>query len=250
MTLSHDFTGAGPAVLLLHSTAGDRRMWDPQLPALAAAGFRAVRCDLPGFGESPVPDRPFDPAAEVAGVLDALGVEQAAVVGSSGGGAVALALAARWPARVSALVLLCTAVPGLEPGPRLREFWEREEALVQAGDLDAATELNVTTLLGPRAGDDTREALRRMQRHAFEVQVAAGDTAEEIEVPYKVSAITARTLLVSGAHDFAEFGRLAAGLAGQLPGARHVDLDWAGHLPSMEDPAELNPLLLDFLTGR
>jgi pimeloyl-ACP methyl ester carboxylesterase len=248
MTLSHDFEGSGPAVLLLHSTASDRRMWDPQMPALAAAGFRAVRCDLPGFGDSPVPGEPYDTAAEVAAVLDGLGIAQAAVVGASGGGAVALEIAARWPDRVTALALLCSAIAGLEPGPELRAFWDEEDALIEAGDVEGATDLNVRTWLGPRAGDETHEALRRMQQHAFEVQLAAGD-AEEIETPYELSAIRARTLLLTGAHDFPDFHRIAAGLAGQLPGARHLDLDWAGHLPSMEDPATLNPILLEFLSA-
>jgi pimeloyl-ACP methyl ester carboxylesterase len=246
MTLSHDFTGSGPAVLLVHSTASDRRMWDPQVDALAEAGFRAVRCDLPGFGDSPVPDKPYDTAAEVLAVLDTLGVGTAAVVGSSGGGAVAIELAARWPHRVSALTLLCTAIAGHRTGPQLRAFADREDALLEAGDVAGATELNVATWLGPRAGDEAREQLRRMQRHAFEVQLAGPDT-EEIETPYEVGAIIARTLLVSGAHDLDDFRRIAADLAGRLPAARHVELDWAGHLPSMEDPAAVNALLLDFL---
>jgi 3-oxoadipate enol-lactonase len=246
MTLSHDRTGSGPAVLLLHSTVCDRRMWDPQVNVLAAAGFQAVRCDLPGFGGSPVPSEPFDAAAEVAGVLDALGITDAAVIGSSGGGAVALEVAARWPGRVTALALLATASAGLEPGPALRAVWERENTLLEAGDVEAATELMVTTWLGPRAGDDARDLVRRMQRHAFEVQLAAGDV-EEIETGYEVSAIRARTLLVTGGHDLPEFRAVAVALAGVLPEARHVELDWAGHLPSLEDPEPVNALLLEFL---
>lgn len=51
MTLAWDSSGAGPPVLLVHSTVCDRRMWDRQMPALAGAGYRAVRCDLPDFQE-------------------------------------------------------------------------------------------------------------------------------------------------------------------------------------------------------
>jgi len=246
MTLSHDRTGSGPAVLLLHSTVCDRRMWDPQVGALAAAGWQVVRCDLPGFGETPAPDRPVDTAAEVAGLLDALGIGPAAVVGSSGGGAVALELAARWPHRVTALALLCTASAGLEPGPALRAVWDRENELLDAGDVGAATELMVTTWLGPRADDQTRDLVRRMQRHAYEVQLTAGDV-EEVETPYETTAVRARTLLVTGAHDLPEFRQVALALAGTLPAARHVELDWAGHLPGLEDPEPVNALLLEFL---
>ncbi|WP_250037592.1 alpha/beta fold hydrolase [Paractinoplanes maris] len=249
MTLSHDSDGTGPAVLLVHSTVCDRRMWRPQVGALVTAGFRAVACDLPGYGDSPVPAGPVDTAAEVLSVLDALGIESAALIGSSGGGGVLLELAARWPDRVDALALLCTAGPDLEPGPELRSLWKRENELAEAGDVEAATELNVRFWLGPRAGDDTRALVREMQRHALEVQLASPEP-EEIETPYDPATITARTLLVSGAHDLPEFGVLAAGLATRIPAARHVELDWAGHLPSMEDPEPVNELLLEFLQPR
>ncbi|MET0415124.1 MAG: alpha/beta fold hydrolase [Actinoplanes sp.] len=93
MTLSHDSTGSGRAVLLLHSTASDRRMWDPQVASLAGAGFRAVRCDLPGFGESPVPDRPYDTAAAV---LDTVGDDRFAVVAAPQLRAFEVQLAGMW----------------------------------------------------------------------------------------------------------------------------------------------------------
>src|SRR5687768_10934531 len=103
MTPDYDVTGSGPAVLLLHSTVCDRRMWDPQVPALTAAGYRVVRCDLPGHGDTPVPTGRFDEAADIAALLTDLGITRAALVGSSGGGRVALDIAARWPERVTAL---------------------------------------------------------------------------------------------------------------------------------------------------
>jgi pimeloyl-ACP methyl ester carboxylesterase len=247
MTLSHDVAGSGPTVLLLHSTACDRRMWDPQMPVLAAAGYRAVRCDLRGFGETPVPDRPYDDARDVVDLLDLLGVGDTAVIGASGGGRVAIEVAARWPRRVSSLTLLCTALAGHEPSAELRAYGERENALIEARDIDAAVELNVRTWLGPSAGEETREKLRRMQRRAFEVQLAAAEEFEPIRAEVDLSAITAPSLIVSGAHDLADFAQIAVQLSHRLPGARLVELAWAGHLPSLERPEAINPLLVDFL---
>ncbi|WP_306208623.1 alpha/beta fold hydrolase [Actinoplanes sp. RD1] len=246
MTLAHDVTGDGPPVLLLHSTAADRRMWDAQVPALAAAGRRVIRCDLRGYGETPAPVEPWSDAADVLGLLDELGVDTVAVVGSSGGGKVALEVAARWPRRVGQLVLLCTATAGFEPGPELRAFGAEEDVLLEAGDVAAATELNVRTWLGPEATEAVRDKLREMQRHAFEVQLAGPEVAP-VRVPVDLAAITAPALLVSGAYDLPDFRRIAVDLAARLPAGRHLELDWAGHLPAMERPGEVSELLIDLL---
>jgi pimeloyl-ACP methyl ester carboxylesterase len=247
MTLAHDTAGDGPAVLLLHSTVCDRRMWDPQVPALTAAGLRAVRCDLRGFGDTPAPAAPYDDALDVAGLMDELGIERFALVGASGGGRVAMATAARWPHRVTRLALLCTAVGGHERSAELLAFGKREDELIEAGDLTGATALNVETWVGPGADEATRAKVGAMQRRAFDLQAAVPEV-EETGPETDLAAITAPALLVSGAHDLPDFRQIAARLAGRLPHARHVELDWAGHLPSLERPDLLNPILLGFLT--
>ncbi|BCB90674.1 hydrolase [Phytohabitans suffuscus] len=247
MTLAYDVAGSGPTVVLLHSTVCDRRMWDPQVQPLVDAGFRMVRADFRGFGETPMPDRPYSDAQDVVDLLDRVGAERVAVVAASGGGRVGQEVAARWPARVTALVLVSTAAGGHEPGAELRAFGEREDALLAAGDVEAATELNLSTWLGPHADEATRARVGRMQRHAFEVQLAGDVDVEPIRTEFDVADITAPALLVSGAHDLPDFGRIAADLAGRLPRARHVTLDWAGHLPSVERPEVFNALLVEFL---
>jgi pimeloyl-ACP methyl ester carboxylesterase len=259
-TLSHDTAGDGAPLALLHSSVCDRRMWDPQWSALADAGHRVVRCDFRGFGDTPAATAPHRDADDVLALLDALGIGRTALVASSYGGRVALEFAARWPDRVTAMALLCPALPGHEPGPELTAFDEREEALLGAGDLAGAVELNVETWLGPDAGEAAREKVRRMQRHAFEVQLAAeeeagdgagGGTGELPGPALDLSAVTAPVLAVSGAHDLADFRAIAARLPSLLTGsdARHLELPWAGHLPGLERPAETTALLADFLRG-
>ncbi|AGL17821.1 alpha/beta fold hydrolase [Actinoplanes sp. N902-109] len=245
MTLAHDVSGSGSPVLLLHSTVCDRRMWDPQIAALVAAGHRVVRCDLHGYGDSPVPATSWSDAEDVLGLLDELGVDRFALVGASGGGRVGLAIAARVPQRVTKLVLLATALHGHVPGAQLSSYGAQEDELLAAGDVTAATELNVRTWLGPDAGPEVREKLRQMQRHAFEVQLAADPEVGPVPEDPDLAAITAPVLIVSGRHDLPDFREIAAGLADRF-GARHVELD-TGHLPSLEDPAAVNALLTDFL---
>ncbi|MER5964113.1 alpha/beta hydrolase [Streptomyces sp. NPDC002057] len=250
MTLSHDLAGQGPStVLLLHSGVCDRRMWEGQFHALAEAGHRVVRCDFRGFGETPV-EAAHTHADDVRDLLDHLGIDRAAVVGSSFGGGVALEFAVRHPGHVSALALLNSGIPGFQPSEELAAWGDREDELIEAGDLDAAVELNVETWLGPEAGPEVRALVREMQRHAFEVQLAVPDEFSPVRLDVTrddLAGIKVPALVVAGAHDVPDFRAVADELTRLLPGARRVDLDWAGHLPALERPAETARLLTAFL---
>jgi 3-oxoadipate enol-lactonase len=249
MLLAHDVQGSGPPVLLIHAGVADRRMWDPLVDALAHT-FRVVRPDLRGFGETPLPPGPFSNADDLDTLLAHLGIAHVEVVGSSFGGRVALELATTHPGRVSSLVLLNTAYRGLQPTPAVEAVGEEEERLLEAGDVDGAVELMVRTWLGPDAGEDARELLRVMQRHAYDVQLAAEATdppPEHRHTDVDPTTITVPTTLVSGGHDVDHFQAITQHLAGQIPGAERVHLGWAGHLPSLERPDTVLALLLDVL---
>jgi len=150
LPISHDVTGSGPSALLIHAGVADRRMWDPQLPAIAR-GHRVVRVDLRGFGDSPLPPDPYDHVTDIITLLEDIGVDRTAVVGASFGGLVAQELARRHPERIERLLLLCPASVLLRPDDELKAFWSREEVLLESGDLAAATTLNVDTWCGPEA---------------------------------------------------------------------------------------------------
>ncbi|CAG6391217.1 alpha/beta hydrolase [Streptomyces cocklensis] len=249
MTLTYDVSGTGPTLLLLHSSVCDRRMWDPQWAPLAAAGYRVVRCDFRGFGDSPMGASPYSEAGDVLDLLDHLGADRAAVVGASYGGKVALQVAAHRPERVTDLLLLCPGMPGHVPGPDLRSFGAREDAFLAAGDIEGAVELNVEMWLGPEADGQAREQVRVMQRRAFEVQTAAAEDFSQAGPEVDLADVTARCLAVSGAHDVADFRAIAAELPGRIAGARHLELPWAGHLPGLERPGEVTRLVTEFLRG-
>ena len=249
MLLSHDVEGSGPAILLLHSGVADRRMWDDLVPALGHA-FTVVRADFRGFGQTPMPPGEYADADDLDTLLDHLGIVDAAVVGSSFGGRVALELATLHPARVSSLVLLCAAYRGVEATADVQAFGAQEDSLLESGDVEGAVELNVRTFLGPDADERTRERLAGMQRRAFEVQLAA-EEQDPPPAPRRVqvdpSAIAVPTVVVSGARDLDLFREIAAVLVREIPGAEAVELEWAGHLPSLERPDTVLALLLDVL---
>ncbi|WP_299443688.1 alpha/beta fold hydrolase [uncultured Phycicoccus sp.] len=246
-----------PSVLLVHAGVADRRMWDPQWPALAA-GFDVVRPDLRGFGDSAAaPEGALDHVADLLALLDGLGVDRCHVVGSSFGAGVAVELALTAADRVASLLL---APPGgsllAAMTPDLRAFVDAESAALDVGDLDAAVEANVDAwVVGAdrdRADADpaVAAAVRRMQRRAFEVGEALGEPEEvELDPPAldRLGEVRAPTLVVVGRHDLDTSRDAADRVARGIPGARRVDWPDVAHLPSMEQPARFTDLLLDWL---
>lgn len=121
--------GEGPAVLLLHGFPDSRHLWRYQVPALARAGFRALAPDLRGFGDAP---KPADVASyalprvveDILGILDALGVERAHVVGHDWGAVVAWLLVAPRQERFASLTALTVGCPGTS-GQRTMEQFEK-----------------------------------------------------------------------------------------------------------------------------
>ena len=244
--LAYDIEGSGPVIALFHAGVCDRRMWDPQWRHLIDAGFRVLRFDLPGFGGSPVVADGENEAELVRDLLDGLGIDAVTAIGSSFGGRIAQEFAARWPGRVERLMLLCSPSELLVPTDDIRAVWAGEHEFLEKDDVDGATELMVETWVGPAGGEDARAHVREAQKRAFEVQLAAGDVRAR-EEEFDLGAITARTTVVQGAHDLPFFRATAPELVARIPGAQLIELDWAGHLPSMEDPAGFAPVLDAFL---
>jgi 3-oxoadipate enol-lactonase len=223
-------------VVLLHSALGDSRLWRDQVEALSRR-FEVVAPDLPGFGEEAVPEEPFSFVDRVAGLLPA------ALVGNSFGGAVALRTAMARPDDVDRLVLVASSVPGWRFGDEMQAYFAAEEAALEAGDLEWATELNLEFWVAPEQHD----LVRPLQRRAFELQTEH-DTPEVLwpeESP--LSSVLVPTLVIVGERDRADFRAIARHLAEQIPDARLVEVPDAGHLVGVDQPEALNGLLLEFL---
>jgi pimeloyl-ACP methyl ester carboxylesterase len=235
--LHYTESGSGPPLVLVHSTAADSRQWDEQRDLLGTTR-RIITPDLRGYGESPLNEDTYSNALDVLHLLDHLGVETTGLVGSSGGGHVALQVASTAPERVTSLVLLCAAADGVERTADLLAIWEREGALIDSGDVEGAVEFNVTTWLGPEADEEAKSLLRTMQERALRVQLAVGDDVADEDLDVDLSRITAPTTVVSGAYDVDFFGHVARHLVAGIPSATHIELPWAGHLPNLERPGE------------
>ncbi len=261
----YEDTGEGPVVGLIHGHSADLRMWQYQIPALVAAGFRAVRYDVRGHGRSMVPPGGYtweDYAADLRDLLDRLNVERPAterlsvdavhLVGLSMGGGIALQFALDFPSRVLSLSLVDSALPGFSYS---EEFSRQIEALVEAVRSEgprAAFErlwLSHPFFDGIRRYPDRFARLREMvlAYQAADYREGVNPPGYQPHVTERLAEIKAVTLAVAGENDVPDFRLIAEILAANLPNARLAVMPDCWHLPPMEHPAAFNDLLVSFL---
>jgi len=237
-------------VVLIHAGIADGRMWDLQWVDWASS-LAVTRVDLRGFGRSDPQTGSFSQAADVLAVLDALGIERATLVGASYGGLVALDLAASHRERVVGLALADATLPGRDWSAAMKAFFAAEEAALEVGDVDVATDVNVDFWL-PTAPASAREAIRAQQRRAFELQgeSEADESLLTDDLASRLPEVTAPALVLTGADDRSDFQAIADRIASTLPNARRETIAGAGHIPSLEQPAAFDAIVLPFVSSR
>lgn len=258
--------GSGRPALLVHGVGGWAENWRPTIPALAAAGYRAVACDLPGFGRSEPPRSAayFDVAEPyyarfVVELLDALELDRVDLVGQSLGGAIAAVTTICAPARVRRLVLVSPGGFGVEIPLSFRLFTLRVaellagfapaslvRSIVRSNFFDASRipDWVYRDALGYSRDGGGREFCRVMRRVA---SLAGQSAALRHEWWSRAREIRAPTLIVWGRQDAILPVGQAVIAGGVLPEARLEILEGAGHLLMIERPEEFNRVLIDFL---
>jgi 3-oxoadipate enol-lactonase len=232
-------------------------MWQPQIPALEAAGYRVIAPDLRGFGTRRLDPVPFSHLRDVEGLIDG----PIAVVGNSLGGRVALELALRRPDMVERLMVIAPGLPGWEWSEATRASWAEEEEAFERGDFDTAAEASLRMWVdGPNRSSDevdpgVRTAVAEMVLRSYEMQKDAWETGareeEVLEAPVSslLGEIRCPTMVVIGDEDVADMQAIAAHVADSIENARLLTVQNAAHLPSLERADEFNAILLDFLSS-
>ncbi len=239
--------GGGPALVFANSLGTDHRIWDPLLPHLPA-GLRLIRYDKRGHGLSDCPDEAWgmgDHVADLAGVLDALGVRGAAVCGLSVGGMIAQGLAAERPDLVRAMILCDTGAKIGSP-----EMWDARIAAIREGGIaalaDAILERWFTRAF--RAGDPSYPVWRNMLlRTDAEGYMRTCAAIRDTDLVESTSRLRLPCLAVCGSEDGATPPDLVRETAALIPGSRFELIRRAGHIPCVEQPAELGRLITRFL---
>ncbi len=249
--------GAGTPVLLLSGLGFSSWCWDESIEALSTqSNARAITLDNRGSGRSDKPAGPYaieQMADDAAGVLDALGVDSAHVVGNSMGGYIALSLALRQPARVRSLVLVntshggdgATAIP-----EATAKAWRTAAPLGPREYAERTTSYCFPEGWAEANPDRFRNVIDR--RLAFptpaDAWLAQFQACAKFFLPgVDVSPIEQRALVIHGTEDrivpYPNGPRLAAALkAGRLHTFESV-----GHVPYLERPADYHAVLDAFL---
>jgi pimeloyl-ACP methyl ester carboxylesterase len=256
--LAYEVTGSGPPVLLMHEGIADRTMWDPQWERWADR-FTLARYDHRGFGDSDDPTGPYSLHRDALTVLDAAGIERAAVVGASVGGRAAIDLALSAPDRVTALVTVGATPSGWEPSADLLAQFEAVEAAFERGGVEAANEVELRMWVdgsgrGPEDVDaSVREHVARMNRAALEREDAleranAVVEPDELDPPAlgRLGELAMPLLAVTGALDQPSVLAGSAELARDT-GAETAEIPETAHVPSLERPDEFDAAVLPFL---
>lgn len=253
--LYYEVAGTGHPLLLIHAGVADSRMWDDQFQTFALQ-YQVIRYDLRGFGKSAVPAGKFANQEDVTALFEFLDIKHAHVIGISFGGLIALDFTLAHPDIVTSLVLGAPDVSGRESSSEdILHFAEEEEALLERGDLDSAAELNVRTwVVGLRRTPDqvdpvVRQRIYDMQYHAFTVPIPDKAEVLSLEPPAntRLGEIQIPTLLIVGEYDLPDKQELTKQLAVEIPQAQLIVIPNAAHIVNMEQPAEFNRLVLEFL---
>ena len=243
------FDAAQRALVLIHGAAFDHSVWQWQSRYFAHHGFGVLAVDLPAHGRSPGRARATIEAMAdwVAALVDAAGLERAALVGHSMGSLVALQCALSHPQRVEKLALVGTSFPM----PVGEAFLAAARDDDPAGlDMEAVwghsrnAMLATSAVPGLNLLGTSRRLNGRVRPQVLHTDLAACDAWQ---VPQeKLASLAMPVLVVAGKRD--QMTPLKAGQAAAtlLPQARFATLD-AGHAMMSEAPRELLRVLRDFL---
>jgi 3-oxoadipate enol-lactonase len=235
--LAYERRGTGTPLVLLHGFPLDHHSWD-LVAHLLEGTFDLILPDLRGFGQSSTVETQQtldDFASDITGLLDQLGIKQAAIAGHSMGGYVALAFAKRYLDRVSGLGLVSTQTPADPP--------ERKEGRYKSAVEVAEKGIGVVVdAMTPKFTSDeelqsaARTIMERQQPAAFIGALKA--MAERMDTTSLLAELKIPVVIIHGDSDALVPVDRAREARNAVPHAHYVELKGVGHLPMQEAVGE------------
>ncbi|MGD9741109.1 MAG: alpha/beta fold hydrolase [Dongiaceae bacterium] len=243
--------GRGLALVLIHGMGGDATLWDRHAAALDDR-FRVIRYDIWGHGRSgrvPAPWRFTQFAAQLAGLLDHLGIERATVCGFSLGGNIAQCFALDYPARCAGLAIAASACARM-PEEQARVDLRVEQ--VAAGGAPAVVDGALGRWFGPGYAAAHPEVVAY-----WRAKTLANDPQSYVDVYrlyadndrqllHRLSDIKAPTLILTGDEDAGQTPRMAEAMQSRIAGAERIILPGIRHMLPLEAADTLVATLRDF----
>jgi pimeloyl-ACP methyl ester carboxylesterase len=234
----HGRPTARAPVLLTHGFGASQAMWAPNLDALGV-DRQVATWDMPGHGAS-IGSGEFSHngcIADMLGLIDVLAAPRAVIGGMSLGGFLSLLFCARHPERVAAL-LLVDAGPGFRDGAA-REAWN-------AWACGLADDLEARGLAALRPSPELAAADHATGAAGLAAAARTILTQRDGEAFESLGTIAVPTLIMVGADDN-RFLLAADAMAHRIPGALKVTIENAGHAANMDQPAQFNRAVREFL---
>lgn len=240
----------GPAILLLNSLGTTTKMWLPQLTLLEKT-FRVVRMDTRGHGQSEAPAVPYDfdmLITDAFGVMDNLNISSFTVMGCSLGSMTALGMGLQKPERIERLI--CTAARADAPLP-FRQSWDDRIAIIEKDGVGALWAGSIGNWLTPDFRETSPDSVKLM-REEFHKTRAEGYRGcamalRDLDFRKDLDQMQVPCAFISGSEDKGASPATMEEMAAATPNSRHVTIPNAGHIINVNNTADFNIAISDFL---
>ncbi len=248
VTYRFDGPADRPVLLMSNSLMSNLTMWDPTVPALADR-FRILRYDTRGHGQTTVTPGPYSIgmlADDAVGLLDALGIRQAHIMGLSMGGMIAQQIGARYPDRALSL-LLCDTASEMPP----RSMWEERLTIARSqgisGLVDGTIKRWFTAPFIERAPQEIAKVREMILGTPVEGYMNCAGAVRDMAQTTMLLKIKAPTLVITGRQDPACTVEQSTVLHRMIDTSRMVVIEDAAHLSNIEQPTVFNREIRNFL---
>jgi len=257
LEIYYHIQGQGTPLVMLQGVTMDSSYWINQIPVFSEK-YKLIVFDNRGVGLTDTSEPPYSTeqmADDLAGLLTALEIPNAHVLGFALGGCIAQHFALKYPVRVRSLILASTAAcPAIE-APRAMYIGNRLQRLAELGvDAETRTSLMVPWVLTPKFFEDplaakmvvklTQAVNRQQVLEGLAGQIDAGLSHDTRKL---LGEIKAPTLVLVGQDDLILPRELSERLAAQIPDAELKVLPRGGHLAFYEEPELFNQAVMDFI---
>ena len=241
-----DTGGTGVPAVLLHAATGSSRVWEHQIPAFTAAGYRVIAFDRRGWGRTvvdPAGPQPGTAADDLLALLDSLHIDRVHLIGTAAGGFVAFDFALSFPQRLRSLVV-ANSIGGIQD-PEFLEMGRR----IRPPQFDALPP--EVREVGPSYRADQPEGTRRWVE-LEKISRPEGPRAPAQPLRNRITfalleTIKTPTLLLTGGADMYAPPPVQKAFAAHIKNSESVVVPEAGHSTYWEQPEVFNKAVIDFI---